>query len=418
VDDVVEFLRALEPFMELDESALAELAGRAEVELFGAGEVIFRQGEPGLRHVRVIRRGSVELVDGGRVLDLLGEGEWFGHPSMLSGLPTSAAARAAEDTLCYRLAAEDVLPLLARPTGLRFLARSLMARPRPGVASEARGAMVRPDLPAHALIHEQLVLCASDVSIRDAARRMADARASCALVALPSTGLGILTDHDLRVRVVADGVPTDAPISAAMSAPAFTVGRDELGSELMLAMIDRGVRHLPVISDTGDPIGVVTDVDLLAAEARTPLIVRRAIEEARDVGEVREAAERIPRGGCRRQADRGDHGRHRGCGREPDDRAAACGRRASDLRLDVVGELRSPRAGPQLRPRQRPGMGRRIGRPDAGAGAGGDRRSRSRRAHGRLARRERREPAVRTRGSRVAVIDRALAGAPGVRRTC
>jgi CBS domain-containing protein len=295
VHDVVEFLRALEPFMELDESALAELAGRTEVEFFGAGEIIFRQGEPGLRHVRVIRRGGVELVDGGRVLDLLGEGEWFGHPAMLSGLPTSAAARAAEDTVCYRLAAEDVLPLLARPTGLRFLARSLMSRPRPGVAAEASATTVRPDLPAHALIHEQLVLCASDVSIRDAARRMADARASCALVALPSTGLGILTDHDLRVRVVADGVPTDAPISEAMSAPAVTVGRDELGSELMLTMIDRGVRHLPVISDRGEPIGVVTDVDLLAAEARTPLIVRRAIEEARDLGEVREAAQRIPR---------------------------------------------------------------------------------------------------------------------------
>jgi CBS domain-containing protein len=295
VHDVVEFLRALEPFTELDESALSELARGIEVEFFGAGEIIFRQGEPGLRHVRVIRRGSVELVDGGRVLDLLTEGEWFGHPAMLSGLPTSAAARAAEDTLCYRLAVEAVLPLLARPTGLRFIARSLMARRRAGVASEARGATLRPDLPAHALIHEQLVLCAPETSIRDAARRMAEARASCALVILPSAGLGILTDHDLRVRVVADGIPTDAPISAAMSAPAVTVGRDELGSELMLTMIDRGVRHLPVMSDRGEPVGVVTDVDLLAAEARTPLIVRRAIEQARDVGEVREAAERIPR---------------------------------------------------------------------------------------------------------------------------
>jgi CBS domain-containing protein len=293
VDDIVEFLRALEPFTELDESALGKLAGGTEVEFFGAGEIIFRQGEPGLGHVRVIRRGSVELVDGGRVLDLLGEGEWFGHPAMLSGLPTSAAARAAEDTLCYRLAAEAVLPVLARPTGLRFIARSLMARPRPGVASEARGPTLRPDLPAHALIHEQLVVCAPDTSIRDAARRMADARASCALVALPSTALGILTDHDLRVRVVADGVSTDAPISAAMSAPAVTVGSDELGSELMLTMIDRGVRHLPVVSERGEAIGVVTDVDLLAAEGRAPLIVRRAIEEARDVDEVRQAAERI-----------------------------------------------------------------------------------------------------------------------------
>ena len=124
--DIAEFLRTHEPFAELDERALERLAARTEVEFFRAAEIIFRQGDPALRHVRIIRRGSVELVDRGRVLDLLGEGEWFGHPAMLSGLPTGWAARAFEDTLCYRLAAEDVVPLLARPAGLRFVARTLM----------------------------------------------------------------------------------------------------------------------------------------------------------------------------------------------------------------------------------------------------------------------------------------------------
>src|SRR3954471_11586051 len=116
--DIVEFLRAHDPFARLDEAALEKLASRTEVEFFAAGDVIFRQGEPELRHVRIVRRGAVELVDRGRVLDLLGEGEWFGHPSMLSGLPTGWAARAAEDTLCYRLAAEDVVPMLTDPAGV------------------------------------------------------------------------------------------------------------------------------------------------------------------------------------------------------------------------------------------------------------------------------------------------------------
>src|SRR4029453_15095634 len=106
----------------------------------------------------VSRRGKRGLLDRGRVLDVLGEGELFGHPSMLSGLPTGFEARAAEAALCYRLApaavgerlrpprvragpptgfgaraaedalsyrlpAEAVVPLLARPAGLRFVAR-------------------------------------------------------------------------------------------------------------------------------------------------------------------------------------------------------------------------------------------------------------------------------------------------------
>ena len=86
----------------------------------------------------VLRTGAVELRDGARVLDLLGEGEPFGHPWMLSGLPTGWEARARESSLCYRLAAEDVVPLLADPAGLRSVARTLMDRPRPA-GSRPRG---------------------------------------------------------------------------------------------------------------------------------------------------------------------------------------------------------------------------------------------------------------------------------------
>jgi CBS domain-containing protein len=294
VHDIAEFLHRHEPFLELDERALEELAARTEVEYFGAGDVIFRQGEPAMRHVRIVRRGSVELVDRGRALDLIAEGEWFGHPAMLSGLPTGTAARAAEDSLTYRLAAEDVVPLLGRPRGLRFVARSLMARTRPGAPHDDGDSALRPDLPAGALVQEALVTCDHDTPIREAARRMAERRASCAVIPLESGGIGILTDHDLRVRVVAAGAPLDAPVSAVMSAPAVTADAGELGTELMLTMVDRGVRHLPVVADRGEVIGVVTDVDLLAAEARAPLIVRRAINEARDIDELRQAARRLP----------------------------------------------------------------------------------------------------------------------------
>lgn len=290
MDEVVGFLRDHEPFSELDERALERLAARIEVESFSAGVVIFRQGEPEMGYVRIVRRGAVELVEGGRVLDLLGEGEWFGHPAMLSGLPTGGAARAAEDTVAYRLAGEDVAPLLARPFGLRFVARSLLARAQWRVEPVAAPPI---DLPAHALLGEELVTCAPDTPIREAAQRMAEARASSAVVRLSSGDLGILTDRDLRVRVVAGGMPLDAPVSAAMSSPAVTVDAGELRSELVLAMVDEGVRHLPVVAKGGKVLGVVTDVDLLAAEARTPLIVRRAIDEARDADELRRAAARI-----------------------------------------------------------------------------------------------------------------------------
>ena len=99
-----------------------------------------------MRHVRVVRKGSVELASDGRVLDVLREGELFGHPSMLSGLTTGFEARAGEDMLCYRLPADAVVPLLTRPSGLRYVARSILLASAAGPRGSGCGA--RPRRPA------------------------------------------------------------------------------------------------------------------------------------------------------------------------------------------------------------------------------------------------------------------------------
>ena len=114
--DIAEFLSSHEPFSGLDEADLERIAERVEVEFFAAGTIIVRQGDKAQDRIRVVRRGAVELVDRGRVIDLLGEGEMFGHPSMLSGMPTGFEVRAAEDVLTYALAADDV-PAAAGPAG-------------------------------------------------------------------------------------------------------------------------------------------------------------------------------------------------------------------------------------------------------------------------------------------------------------
>lgn len=291
--DVVEFLKEHDPFSGLDAPTLERLAERVEVEFFAAGTTIFTQGEEPPDVVRVVRRGAIALVDHGRVLDLLGEGELLGHPSMVSGSPTGLEARAHEDSLCYALVAEDVLPLLTRPAGLRYLVRSLLARPKPGpvVAADVSGFDLAQQ-PVTALIRGQPLICEPDVSVRDAALRMVEAGSSSVLIRLDGDDLGIVTDQDLR-GVVAEGLSIDAPVRRVMTAPAFTVGPDLNGADVLLAMLDRGIRHVPVLSARGEVLGVVSDVDLLAAETRTPFVLRRAIADARDLDELRRAARRL-----------------------------------------------------------------------------------------------------------------------------
>src|SRR5690349_4858530 len=126
--DIAEFLGGRDPFSGLDARSLEQLAQRTEIEFFPAGETILPQGEQAQGKIRVVRRGSVELLDQGRPVDELGKGEMFGHPSALSGQPTRYETRAKEDSLVYALAAGDVIPLLSRPSSLRYLTRTLLNR--------------------------------------------------------------------------------------------------------------------------------------------------------------------------------------------------------------------------------------------------------------------------------------------------
>jgi len=294
VHDIADYLSRHEPFAGLEHEALAEVAARVEIEYFGAGEVIFEQGQEPAERVRIVVAGAVELLDRGRTLDLIGPGELFGHPSMLAGLPTGFAARAHEDTLCYRLPSEQLIPLLTRPEGLRYVARSLLARgARPDLARHGDGAPDPTRRPVTAFLTEQVVTAQRDESVRSVAQRMAGAGASCAIVPLAEGEFGIVTDQDLRVRVVAGDVPLDAPVARAMSAPAFTVASSQLAADVMVEMINRGIRHVPVLSPTRELLGVVTEVDLLAADTRTPFMVRRRIARASDIDSLVAAAQEL-----------------------------------------------------------------------------------------------------------------------------
>jgi CBS domain-containing protein len=292
--DIAEFLAGRDPFSGLDEAELERLGNRTEVEFFPAGAVILPQGERPQGRIRVIRRGAVELIDHGRPVDLLGEGEMFGHPSVLSGQPTRYAVRAREDTLCYSLAAEDVIPLLGRPSSLRFLARSLLARgpADSGDGADAPSAEVARQSAAD-LVRHPPTICQPSATLREAARLMNTEEISAVLVELGGGEFGIVTDRDLRSRVVGGRLSPDDPVSAAMSAPVVGVGADQSGADVMLTMLDQDIRHVPVFSRPGEILGVIVAIDLVAAETSSPFVLRRAIARARNKDELREAAGRL-----------------------------------------------------------------------------------------------------------------------------
>ena len=137
----------------------------------------------------MIHSGAVDIIHDGRLLDMLGAGDAFGHAAMLSGLPPGFEARAAEDTLCYRIPVSVSRPLLDR---VRRRELELAGGP--------------PNhRPVTRLLRSPTVRCEPMESIREIARRMTEAGASSAIVDLRGGGFGIVTDRDIRTKIVARG---------------------------------------------------------------------------------------------------------------------------------------------------------------------------------------------------------------------
>jgi CBS domain-containing protein len=256
---------------------LAEVAAQAAIEFHLRGATILSEDDGPVTFLRVIHSGGVDIMHEGRLLDLLGPGDAFGHAAMLSGLPPGFEARAAEDTLNYRIPVAVARPLLDRARRRELQVGSNDAYQ-----------------PVAKLIRTATVTCKPSENIGFVAERMTTAGANAAVVELEDGGVGILTDRDLRARVLAVGRSGAVRVDSAMTAPAFVVSPDRLAGEVLYDMLQRGIRHAPVVSERGRLIGVVEDVDLFAAQPRSWFGARRAIDRARNPDALSKAAEQLP----------------------------------------------------------------------------------------------------------------------------
>jgi len=292
--DVAAFLGKHPPFDSVGPEQLERIGSGVRIEFF-PGEAIILQaaGEPA-RFLYVIRRGAVEQLEEEHVLDVLGEGETFGYISLLSGLSPVSTFRAAEDTICYLIEADVAKPVLGTRGGLTFVGSS-MRRQLLQVERSTQGERADPRLVSVAsLVRRRPVTCEPATTVRAAAETMAEQQVSSLLVQ-GHDGLGIVTDRDLRTRVLAVGVSPDTEVGKVMTHPAVTVAADTTAAEVLSQMLEREFHHFPVVDDEGRVLGIVTDTDLMRLERYSPYALKDAIRRAETIDGVVQVGKDLPR---------------------------------------------------------------------------------------------------------------------------
>ncbi len=292
IPEVAGFLRALPAFEHLDEPQLMDCAKNIEIGYYRAGDDILTVGSEN-RSLHIIRGGAIELRnDAGEMMTRLAEGDCFGFPSLMNSAPARNHSVALEDSLVYHL--NDGAFGRARRASVAFdthfiraLSDRLTMQPPPqtfrGVSGETVGSLVT----------REPVSIGPDATVQEVARKMVDERVSAMLISNGEGVLGIVTDRDIRKRVVARGFPPEHPVTEIMTRDPIVLEGDAHAYEAAMVMMQSNIHHLPVVSD-GHLIGMVSRSDFMRIETEHPLYLVSDIGKQTTAAGIVAACRRIP----------------------------------------------------------------------------------------------------------------------------
>ena len=145
------------------------------------------------------------------------------------------------------------------------------------------------------LMSAQVLTCSPDASIQEAAREMTRRKVGSIVVTNGNNeAVGLVTDTDLRVRVVAKGLSPEASVEHIMSRPPLSISPGAYAFEAMFEMTRYGVHHL-LVGEGGRLQGVVSDHDIKMITGSTPVGLARNIEKVESLEEMDRFPERIRR---------------------------------------------------------------------------------------------------------------------------
>lgn len=136
-------------------------------------------------------------------------------------------------------------------------------------ADPAKAAHTTTIAPTLGRFERTMVTAALDDTVYAVACRMRDQHVGCVVVVRDGHPVGMLTDRDIVLRVVAEGLePRTVLVSSIVTYDAVTVLRTDGFETVMRTMREHGVRRVPIVDEAGQITGIVTADDLMTLLGR------------------------------------------------------------------------------------------------------------------------------------------------------
>ena len=303
------FLSGVAPFSFLPEEDLKKTASEVSMVHYPEDTILFVQERSRIECLYIIQKGSAERYyeqSGKKTLHVfLKEGGVCGGISMLlnDGIAVRTL-RINEASDVYILPQKFFLDICARHVtfseyftdtfGKRMLNRSYAGIVAKSLQSKDESPQFFNQLVADVFTRD-LVSCEAEFSIQKAATVMSSNK--CGSIFIKKHGrdfVGVVTDTDMRNKVIAKGLDIEKPVSEIMSSPLIVISGKALVFEALLMMMQMNIKHLAVTDADEKVVGVVTNSDLVAAQRRSPLFLIREVRTADSIEKIIDKHRQLP----------------------------------------------------------------------------------------------------------------------------
>lgn len=304
---VLDFIKNTLPFKELEQDTLQALSMQCIIDFYPKNTLIFQQDITEVEYLYIIQQGGVRSFlkdEQGEVTlkDFRGEGEHFGALALIQDTKANLNIETVEDTFCFLFPKAAFWQLLqSEPKATNYFLRSMSDKLVKNAYKELRQHKVtaRSDN-AFYLFTTQVGdiktaprTIIATTSVQDAAVEMAHLGIGSLLVEEGGKTIGIVTDKDLRTKVVARGLAYSTPVREIMASPVQTIPANSFCFDALITMMKKRIHHLAVESQ-GVINGIVTTHDLMVVQGTSPLYLFKEISGVRAIEGLYPMAAKIP----------------------------------------------------------------------------------------------------------------------------
>ncbi|RZJ54799.1 MAG: CBS domain-containing protein [Flavobacterium sp.] len=309
---VADFLKGYPPFSFLHQADLEKLSEQISIVYKDKDAVIFAENDKTHDSFYVVHKGAVALKKNQKnvVLDMCDEGDIFGLRPLLAQENYIMEAVTHEESILYAIPIAVFKPyaLENRNVG-NFLIESYASNTKNPYSDIHKDKLYGDDL-LHESMHsdshsfdlqpikysKKIVTCGPSTTARDIAKIMTKKKVGAILIVDEMLPIGIITDKDLRNKIVTGDYSILTTAETIMTKPVITYPKKMTVTEAQMAMMKSNISYLCLTKDgtvNTKAVGILSKHDVMVALGNNPAVLIKALKRAKKAKDIKPIRARI-----------------------------------------------------------------------------------------------------------------------------